>query len=122
MVLIELFAEASAAFALYGAYKVVTEYADKGGFSLRKFLGIKRKPPSAKIRAALREQWLALAPGESRKSQALNGKVKYIMKRQNDRFHCEKCGRICKMVPFLPTGITCGFCEHCGYWTWVDDT
>ena len=64
MVLIELFAVASAAFALYGAYKVVTEYAGKGGFSVRKFLGIKRKPPSKKIKAALREQWLALAPGE----------------------------------------------------------
>ena len=31
---------------------------------IRSFLGIKKHPPSEKIRAALRQQWLNLAPGE----------------------------------------------------------
>jgi hypothetical protein len=32
--------------------------------ALRSALGIKPKPPSAKIRAELRQQWLDLLPGE----------------------------------------------------------
>jgi len=31
---------------------------------IRSLLGLKKKPPSEKIRAALRQQWLSLAPGE----------------------------------------------------------
>ena len=31
---------------------------------IRSLLGLKRKPPSDKIRAELRQQWLELLPGE----------------------------------------------------------
>ena len=58
-----IFVIATAAFAAYGAYKVVTEYVGRKP-SLRKYLGFKPKPPREKIRAALRQQYLDLLPGE----------------------------------------------------------
>lgn len=66
MVLLELlFVGATALFGLYGAYKLITEYAGREKkVSLREYLGFERKPPREKIRAELREQWLNLAPGE----------------------------------------------------------
>lgn len=63
MVLEALFVIATAAFALYGGYKLITEYAERKP-SLRKFLGLKPKPPRDRIRKVLRKQWLDLLPGE----------------------------------------------------------
>jgi hypothetical protein len=56
MVVEILFILATAAFALYGGYKLITEYAGRKR--------AKGAPPSEEIRAALRQQWLDLLPGE----------------------------------------------------------
>ena len=64
MVILELiFTAIAIPFMAYGAYKFVEEYAGRKP-SLREYLGFKPKPPSEKIRAELRKQWLSLAPGE----------------------------------------------------------